>query len=88
MAPLYILDDFGGHLTCPDHVEPADPVLYHQRIKQIAIVDTERNLRSDMYKAGIQNVELLCLEAAIYRIDTVKRVQDEIMEMLNNRKAY
>ena len=40
-----------------------------------------------MYAARIQDIEVLRLEA-IYHTDTVTRVQEGIMEMLNNRKAY
>ena len=41
MAPIYILDDFRGHFIYPDHIEPANPILYHQRIRQIAIAGVE-----------------------------------------------
>ena len=75
MAPTYIPNDFRGHLIYPDCIEPANPILYHQRVRQIAIVGTERNLWSDMYKTGIQDLEVLRLEA-IHCIDTVKIVQE------------
>ena len=40
-----------------------------------------------MYQEGIQDPEVLRLEA-IYRTDIVRRVQEEIMEMLNSHRAY
>ena len=87
MAPTFIPDDFGGRFIYPDHIEPANLILYHQRIRQIAIAGTERNLWSDMREIRIQDLEVLRLKT-IYRMDTVRKVQEKAIEMLNSQKAY
>ena len=87
MAPLYVPDDFGGHYIYPYYIEPANWAAYHQRIRQITIDGTKRNLWSDMHQEGIQDPEVLRLEA-IYSTNIVRWVEEEIMEMLNSHRAY
>ena len=71
MEPIFVHDDFIGHYIHDDHIQPTDPVIYRQRIRERA----RHILKEDMWRAiltdALQDPARVQLESTYFSETTI-----------------